>query len=125
MTYIISLGSNEEREKNLLLARKRLKELFPDICFSNEEETLPVRFHRTNMFSNQLACFVSDANDTEIISQLKAIEEEAGRTMQEKAKEIVRLDIDLLSCDDKVYKHDDWDRDYVQRGLEQLENKIK
>lgn len=125
MTYIISLGSNEEREKNLSLARKRLEELFPDICFSNEEETLPVRFHRMNMFSNQLACFVSDANDTEIISRLKTIEEEAGRTMQEKAKEIVRLDIDLLSCDGKVYKYDDWNRDYVQRGLEQLENKIK
>ncbi len=125
MTYIISLGSNEEREKNLLLARKRLKELFPDICFSNEEETLPIRSHRTNLFSNQLACFMSDANDTEIISRLKTIEKEAGRTMQEKAKEIVRLDIDLLSCDGKVYRSDDWNRDYVQRGLEQLKNKIK
>ena len=51
---------------------------------------------------------------------MKNIEREAGRTPEEKEQEIVRLDIDLLACDSKVYKPEDWKRDYIVRGLEEL-----
>ena len=42
------------------LARRRLTELFSGIRFSEEEETVPLFFHRPNLFSNQVACFASD-----------------------------------------------------------------
>ena len=54
-------------------------------------------------------------------SCLKAIEREAGRMPEEKKQEIVRLDLDLLSCDDTVYKPDDLKRDYICRGLKEIE----
>ncbi len=39
---------------------------------------------------------------------------------EEKKQEIVRLDIDLLSCDNRVYKPEDLKRDYIIRGLKEL-----
>lgn len=120
MFYTISIGSNEQRKDNLVLARKRLSELFPGILFSKEEETKPLFFRRPNLFSNQVAQFTSSCNTEEVIAQLKSIEREAGRTPDEKKQEIVRLDIDLLSCDTQVYKSEDLKRDYILRGLEEL-----
>ena len=52
---------------------------------------------------------------------MTAIEREAGRMPEEKKQEIVRLDLDLLSCDDTVYKPDDLKRDYICRGLKEIE----
>ena len=107
MLYIICIGSNECRTANLALAHRRLKELFPDICFSR--------------VSNQVARFTTDCQEEEVAARLKAIEREAGRKPDEKKREIVRLDIDVLSCDTLVYKPDDLKRDYVVRGLKELE----
>lgn len=120
MDYTISIGSNEQRRKNMELARRRLTELFSGIRFSEEEETVPFFFHRPNLFSNQVACFASDNPVEEVTACLKAIEREAGRKPEEKEQEIVRLDIDLLSCDGTVYKPKDLKRDYILRGLKQL-----
>lgn len=120
MVYTISIGSNERRMENMALARQRLTELFSDIRFSEEEETKPLFFHRSNLFSNQVARFVSDEAVTDVVARLKAIEREAGRLPEEKKQEIVRLDIDLLSGGDTVYKPEDLKRDYIVRGLKQL-----
>ena len=124
MVYTICIGSNERRKDNLALARKRLSELFPDIRFSAETDTQPLFFRRQALFANQVARFMSDCDVHEIILYLKSIEREAGRTSEEKKQEIVRLDIDLLSCDTRVYKPEDLKRDYIVRGLEELDEKI-
>lgn len=121
MVYTICIGSNEHRRDNLALARKRLAELFPDIRFSAEADTKPLLLRRQALFANQVARFMSDYDAGEVMFRLKDIEREAGRTPEEKKREIVRLDIDLLSCDGKVYKPEDLKRDYVVRGLEELE----
>ena len=120
MDYTISIGSNEQRRENMELARRRLTELFPGIRFSEEEETAPLFFHRPTLFSNQVARFVSDNPAEEITVCLKTIEREAGRKPEEKEREIVRLDIDLLSCDETVYKPKELKRGYILRGLKQL-----
>ena len=61
-----------------------------------------------------------ELGEMRITRTLKAIEREAGRKPEEKEQEIVRLDIDLLSCDGTVYKPKDLKRDYILRGLKQL-----
>ena len=119
MVYTICIGSNERRKDNLALARKRLSELFPDIRFSAETDTQPLFFRRQALFANQVARFMSDCDVHEIILYLKSIEREAGRTSEEKKQEI-----DLLSCDNRVYKPEDLKRDYIVRGLEELDEKI-
>ena len=121
MVYTICIGSNEHRRENMALARRRLKELFPSIRFSKEEDTLPLSFHRPDLFANQVARFDSAFSPRDVSNCLKAIEREAGRLAGDKCQEIVRLDIDLLMCDAEVYKPDDLRRNYVMRGLEELD----
>lgn len=104
------------------MARRRLGELFLGIRFSREEETRPLFFRRPELFSNQVARFSSNCGAEEVIWQLKSIEREAGRTSEEKKQEIVRLDIDLLSCDATIFKPEDLKRDYILRGLQELES---
>lgn len=120
MVYTVCIGSNERRRQNLEFARKRLLNLFPGIRFSQEVDTRPYRLSRSVLFANQIACFESEMHLPEVIACLKNIEREAGSTPQERAEEIIRLDVDLLSCDGKVYKRDDWERGYVKDGLKEL-----
>ena len=47
-------------------------------------------------------------------------ETEAGRLPQDKPREIVRLDLDLLMCDGRVLKPADMERAYVRQGMEEL-----
>lgn len=119
MVYTICIGSNVNRKENLALARKRLSELFRISVFCRSGHRAVV-FRRQALFANQVARFTSDSDADEVILHLKDIEREAGRTPEEKKQEIVRLDIDLLSCDSRVYKPEDLKRDYIIRGLKEL-----
>lgn len=94
---IICIGSNYNRKENLLLARKRLADLFPSIRFTTERETQPLFFRSPALFSNQVALFFSEAEE-----------------------EKVCLDIDLLFFDDRVLKPEDLKREYIVKGLEEL-----
>lgn len=120
MVYTICIGSNEHRQENMALARRRLAEMFAGIRFAREEDTVPLACHRPDMFSNQVARFVSDSLPCEVNERLKAIEREAGRRSGDKLRDIVRLDIDLLMCDSEVFKPEDLRRAYIVRGLEEL-----
>lgn len=121
MVYTISIGSNEQQKENLSLARKRLKELFPSIRFSTEEETKPLYFRRSSLFSNQVARFISSNDAAEITSCLKAIEREAGRMPEEKKQEIVRLVWTYYHVMIQSINPDDLKRDYICRGLKEIE----
>lgn len=120
MLYTICIGSNEHRRENLAFARRRLSESFPGIRFSREVDTQPLALRRADVFANQVARFVSVLAPADVLACLKKIEREAGRRSDDKCHEIVRLDIDLLTCDAKVYKPDDLHRTYVVEGLEEL-----
>ena len=109
---IICIGSNYNRKENLLLARKRLADLF--------RETQPLFFRSPALFSNQVALFFSEAEEEKVKKELKAIEKCAGRRPEDKKEEKVCLDIDLLSFDDRVLKPEDLKREYIVKGLEEL-----
>ena len=112
---IICIGSNYNRKENLLLARRRLVDLFPTIRFTSEQETRPLFFRSPALFSNQVAMFFSEAEEERVRKELKAIEQSAGRRPEDKKEEKVSLDIDLLSFDDRVLKPEDLKREYVER----------
>lgn len=112
------MGSNTEPASHLALARRELQHRFPDVWFSPEEVTAPIGMrHNQASFINQLACLSSDAQPKEIEQQLKEIEQLAGRTPEEKALEVVRLDLDLLMADEEVLRPKDLQRDFVQQLL--------
>lgn len=117
---IICIGSNYKRKENLVLARRKLIDLFPTIRFASEQETQPLFFRSPALFSNQLALFFSEIGEEKIKKALKAIEKSAGRHPGDKEKEKICLDIDLLSFDDRILKPEDLKREYVMKGLEEL-----
>ena len=117
---LICIGSNYNRKENLLLARRRLTALFPSIRFTGEQETRPLFFRNPALFSNQVARFYTDADAERVVKELKTIEKEAGRGKEDKKREKVCLDIDLLVFDNRVLKPEDLKRDYILKGLEEL-----
>lgn len=117
---LVCIGSNFHREENLTLARRRLRECYPSVRFTSEQETLPLFFKNKALFSNQVALFFSNEDREQVVGQLKAIERVAGRRPEDKAREKVSLDIDLLSFDGQVLKPEDMKREYIVKALEEL-----
>lgn len=117
----ICIGSNYHRKENMQLAQKRLGELFPLICFAKERETEPLSLHNRSLFSNQVACFYTDMDKNAVVDNLKRIEAEAGRKPEDKARERISLDIDLLSYGDCILKPEDLKRDYIVEALAELD----
>lgn len=117
---IICMGSNYRRKENMAFAREQLQKCFPSIRFTAEQETAPLVFRNPALFSNQLAVFFTDADEQEVISQLKEMEKSAERCPSDKLYEKICLDIDLLVFDSRVLKPDDLKRAYVVKGLEEL-----
>lgn len=94
--------------------------MFPSIRFTSEQETQPLFFRSPALFSNQVAQFFSEVGEEMVRKELKAIEKSAGRRPEDKKEEIVCLDIDLLTFDDRVLKPEDLKREYIVKGLEEL-----
>ena len=120
-SYLICIGSNDNKEANLLLARNQLTALFPSIRFAEEVETAPFLLSNPAPFNNQVAQFHSNEGTTQVKARLKEIEQLAGRLPTDKAQEKIVLDIDLLMCDDQVLKPQDMEREYIKQGLASLE----
>ena len=72
-------------------------------------------------FRNQLALFHSGLGAEEIVSVCKKIERKAGRLPEDKIKETVRLDIDLLKIDHRVLKPGDMEREYIREAVREFE----
>lgn len=103
-----------------MLARRKLAELFPSIRFAPEQDTQPLYFKNPALFSNQVAHFLSEAEEASVTQELKTIENMAGRRPEDKQEEKVCLDIDLLTFDDRILKPRDLQREYIRQGIEEL-----
>jgi len=120
MRYFILIGSNTEGEKHLRLARQRLDDIFEGIHYSRIMFTEPVGLKNSAMFYNQVAEFHSELYPTDIVAILKQMEIDAGRIPDDKEREIIKLDMDLLASDAEIFKPKDWEREYVRMGLADL-----
>ncbi len=119
INFVLALGSNYEQERNVGYAMGRLRECFPGIRFTRILRTSPIGID-SDWFANALAIGkVEDCPET-VISRLKEIERECGRCAEDKARNVVRLDIDLLQYGGEVLREKDWHRDYVQLLLAEL-----
>ena len=117
---LLCIGSNMARHIHMEDARKSLTEHFPDIRFGKEMETEAIGGNFLSPFSNQVATFATSLSAEEVRCILKGIERNNGRTTEDKAQGIVKLDIDLLMYDDQVLKPKDMEREFVKQGMEAL-----
>lgn len=121
--YLICIGSNYCKERNLLLAREQLTAIFPSIKYGDELETTPENMTNPALFLNQVARFSSSLPMDEVSPTLKELEKLAGRTPESKQKQEIPLDIDILMYNDTVIRPEDMKKDYVIQGIQSL-NKI-
>lgn len=117
---LLGLGSNLDGAARLASARRALLVAFPDIRFSNELITEAIGSGFLSPFHNQIARFTTSLDTDGIRSVLKAIEQAHGRLPEDKAKGIVKLDIDLLTLDEEILKPADMERDFVKKGINEL-----
>ncbi len=117
---IIALGSNYEQERNITYAVERLREFFPSIVFSGVHWTEPIGIV-SDKFVNALGCAEIECDSMEEVSQkLKLIEQECGRKAEDKRRNVVKLDLDLLQYGDARLKEKDWKRGYMSLLLEEI-----
>lgn len=120
--YILGIGSNEQPEEQIRRARQTLCARFPDIWFSPVRRTEPVGFqHNSHCFLNCLAVVHTDLDTAQLKVFLKQTESEAGRTPEDKQREVVRLDLDILAAGRNILKAEELQRPYYQELLQEYD----
>ena len=94
----VSIGSNVDREENILAGLAALREHFGDLQLSSIYESVPIGIEGAENYYNLVAGFETDLSPVQINNQLKKIEKKTGR----RDKRNCPLDIDLLLFDDLV-----------------------
>ncbi len=121
-TCIISLAANCQQEKNLAEARRRLGQILSNIAYTNELWTKPVGRQVTPtapLYLNQLVYAETDLSAEALERQLKEVEKEMGRTVEDKLLGKVCIDLDLMSYDQQRYHLKDWNQPYIQLLLKE------
>lgn len=114
---IVGLGSNQDKEKNMAHAVELLRDYFVSIRFSGAVYTEPVNMLNPSLFLNQVAVAFTEEEPYEIIKYFKSVEKQLGRMPEDKLKENIPIDIDLLQWNDCVLKPSDIQRSYIQTAL--------
>lgn len=100
----VSIGSNIDREKNIVTAVRELSDSYRPLTLSTVYESEPVGFGGDN-FLNLVAGFDTDSPIEAVIARLKAIEQSCGRERRNNDHSRT-LDIDLLIYGE-LSRHDD------------------
>ena len=96
MHYFLSIGSNIDPEKNVILIIEKLLNISPRLLISKVILTEPEGFKSTNHFLN--ACIYFESNDVELKEHFNRIETELGRDRNDpnRSKKDHPADIDII-----------------------------
>lgn len=97
----ISIGSNIDKEKNILTSLRALALFFGDLIVSSTYESEPVGFSG-DTFYNLIVGFDSELDVKTIAKQLRQIELDHGRTRDCKKFSARTLDLDLILYGDLI-----------------------
>ena len=116
----IGIGSNFSTDEYVQRACLSLRTLFQNIVFSQMLMTAPVDWISESKFRNMVVYCNTQLSATDLIAKLKQIEQELGRTKEDKDKGVVLIDLDLLSYNGAIIKQNDWNRDDVIKCVNEL-----
>ena len=97
----ISIGSNIDRDKNILASLKALEHNFGKLTISSIYESEPVGF-TGDAFYNLVVGFNSELGVKEVAKLLRQIELDNGRTRDSQKFSARTLDLDLLLYNDLI-----------------------
>lgn len=118
----ISLGSNlGEREAIMGIsdARKHLEE----VCFSTVMSDIYSTYSISGdgrIYFNSVVRIVTAMEERNLQNMFKQWECEAGRDELARLNKIVPIDIDIVVFNGNILRPSDFERDYFQRGFQQL-----
>jgi len=95
----IGLGSNVERENNILLAIREMRKVFGELELSPVYESAAVGFDGSD-FLNLVAGFDTDNDVDEVVKALRAIEDNLGRDRSLPRFSPRPIDLDILTYDE-------------------------
>ena len=97
----ISIGSNIDKDKNIVASLQALENLFGQLSISSIYESEPVGF-TGDTFYNLVIGFNSELAVKEVAKQLRQIELDNGRTRDSQKFSARTLDLDLILYDDLI-----------------------
>ena len=116
---VLALGANVDAKENMEQARHLLKELVQDLRCSTSVWTQPIGIV-SKPFLNCVATGTCHIEYSQLRDCIKAIERECGNSTARRKRGEIAMDIDVLFYDGKRYHTNDWNRDYIKRGIEEL-----
>ena len=96
---LVSIGSNQDREKNITASLDALSRSFGELALSSIYESESVGFKGDN-FLNLVAQFETDLSVAELSAYLKRLEDENGRCRTDPKFSGRTLDVDILTYDE-------------------------
>ena len=121
-SFLLSIGSNFDAQKNITAAKEQLMRYFADIYFTQPTESEPYGMFYKGKFVNMLATFGSEYSLDEVIQIMKKIEREMGRLKEDKKLGKVIIDLDIIVSDNVIVRPSDFERTYIQKLLRFLPN---
>jgi 2-amino-4-hydroxy-6-hydroxymethyldihydropteridine diphosphokinase len=97
----ISIGSNIDKDKNIIASLRALEHHFGQLTISSIYESEPVGF-TGDTFYNLVVGFNSESGVKEVAKQLRQIELDNGRTRDSQKFSARTLDLDLILYDDLI-----------------------
>ena len=117
---VIALGSNIEPEENLELAVVALKSKFKVSKRSLWIRTKPIGILDQPDFYNGVLIMETELGMESLKQELKRIENLMGRDRSKPKFGPRMIDLDILIWNGKVIDNDYYDRDFLQKGVEEI-----
>lgn len=117
---ILALGTNVNQERNMKQVMRLLAATWPYMKFTTPKWTQPIGM-ASDLFYNCLAYTEVEESLEELTEKVKNMERICGNTRAERSLNRIQMDIDILLYDDNKLHIDDWQRDYVQELMKEID----
>lgn len=117
---ILALGTNIKQERNMKQVRRLLVGTWPDMKFTTTKWTQAIGM-ASDLFYNCLAYTKVEESLEDLTEKVKSMEQICGDTRAERSLNRIQMDIDILLYGDNKLHIDDWQRDYIQELMKEIE----
>lgn len=112
---VIGAGSNIDARDNIQLAFSRLKERFDVVKISSVIKTAPVGITAQTDFLNAAVSLRTNLTQSELVKELKRLENELGRDRSRPKFGPREIDLDVVVWNGEIVDEDYHTREFLQR----------
>lgn len=117
---VIGAGSNIDARDNIQLAFSRLKERFDVVKISSVIKTAPVGITAQTDFLNAAVSLRTNLTRSELVKELKRLENELGRDRSRPKFGPREIDLDVVVWNGEIVDEDYHTREFLQRLVNEV-----